>query len=442
MKFNIPQEIRDLITFAKQALQDLQLQETAALTAQEIDNFKLDYPPPLSLSWRTIKYNPKNLEEYRIFASKILDYFVVQIPEMIFQTIDRFENSASYLSILSAVNSDLESKGANSLARYLGKSRVPDFVDDAKLYQKMLWLEWLLHHTTHLINKGIIVDFSVPVLGGPAYQIQMRLTATQEFLKKYCEKHTDCLDQLTSFRSSYTTKDMKESFQIAMQAVMLPKINGAFNTTASHIVNDSKREHHLPNSANSDDEFHDATNQQMEIKPIAANSTQLELTSLNTETFEEPDEAFHDALEYPGEDENAAHLRKLKHTILTCIQNWAQISVNLKETPVYNIKYDQERAKNLIADITIATDVQSLKKLVANFIATGQTKRDITLFTFSRIDVQDSLRQYLASDFCKAVLTESKNLFFGRKMLPLSADSILPLLKINTVHTTSLISKK
>lgn len=435
MAFTIPLEVRNLIEFGRKAWTDLKLKESSQLTLDQINQFKNDYPA-VSFGWGKVKFNSENKEEYKDFAAKILDYFIFDIPDFIFDVITKSDQSRSMLSILSSIHAELESKGGNSLARYLGKARVPQFVDDEKLYKKMLWLEWLLQQAVDLANKGIIVDLYVPIVGGPKEKLKSRLVAAQDFLQEYVKKHSERMEELQKFRNSYQNELMNMSFAAAMQ-VMAPQ-----SEMKEQMRQPSKSAIGMSASAATIT----ANDQPKQIKLLVP-QTVVELGhSMDSE--DDSDDVFYDAIEYK-ENANVTNNRvpnmsdetrfkQAQIAVLSSISEWVQEkSSKLQSSSFYKLKHDIGRAKDLIKTFSTVTNMRELQRVLADFIASGQTVSDKTPVTFSRIDIKNSLRDALTKQFCFIAYEKTKINFFGRKAITHKPNEIINFLNFTSTQSDS-----
>lgn len=214
----LPKELKALIEFARKALRQFKLLEETQLTPGQITDYANKFTTMKCVFMSSSDVKSK---EYLANSLKILDYFILAIPTHIFDTIEAGLNAnQGHFAIAISVNDKLEKEGANGMARYMGKKRLPEYVNHERLYKKMLWLEWLLHHLLRLVEQGKIVDFKVPLPGvdGPKDQLLSRFKHTQSFIDLHAKNNPNEQEIITHFRKSYQCEELEMSFSNAEQA--------------------------------------------------------------------------------------------------------------------------------------------------------------------------------------------------------------------------------
>jgi hypothetical protein len=221
MPFTVPQQVKDILNYGSEGLIALGINEKHAIKPEVINQLKADYPNPIKSFFRRSgreKYK-RGGEEYTQFAKQILDHLLTESPSIILTSLASSTRSTNALAF-GDINGIFEGNGINALARYLGDARVPVYVDDEQLFKKMLWLEWMLTWALALVEKGLIVDFNIPVLNtGPKDQITKRYKATQEFICRYSEQHPDFNSKIAELRKTYKINDLKGSYDAAISVL-------------------------------------------------------------------------------------------------------------------------------------------------------------------------------------------------------------------------------
>jgi len=187
-------KIQKMIGHIQHAVQVLGLRNSEKLKKEDLDVFKKEFTP---WWWSGKQFDPKNSAQYKILADKILDFFTFEVPDLLLEKFaDRTEIN---FSTGQEIRDFLEGHGANSVARYLGNHFVPKFINDEKLYKKMLWLEWIL---TQLVGMAKEIDGrAIKML--ISSQLNTRLEGTRNFLNTYVKENPKSKNELDNFRITY-----------------------------------------------------------------------------------------------------------------------------------------------------------------------------------------------------------------------------------------------
>jgi len=209
----IPIEVLQLISFLQSAFNEMQLKDEIALTSEEIARFKKEYPL-IRFSPKKRKFSANNTQEYLKFSSKILDFYVFNTLDTLFDLL--VTNQSNRLSLITEMVGAFNKAGFFSVGRYLGESTMPTFINDERLYKKMLWMEWTLSKLLSCVNNNILPDMRIPLIGGTKSAIATRLTATKKFIDHYIELNPAARKKAEEFRETYNIRNITNSYLNAL----------------------------------------------------------------------------------------------------------------------------------------------------------------------------------------------------------------------------------
>lgn len=233
-------QVKELLNYLQKAFNVMGLKELLSLTPTEIEQFRAGE----KFIGKVVTFNPKNKNHYQNVVGKILDYFIFNATIQILEFLNKQPKDRNVASLALDVNKILESSGSNTLARFLGERRFPEFVDEEKIYKKMLWLEWLIVKFLKFKELNNLAWDDLPKKQIVS-QFNMRYDATKDFLKKYAEAHLGVKSEIEEFRKSYHIADFKLSYDAAFKALN-PVVTLKDEKKASPVLVEVKKVEQIP----------------------------------------------------------------------------------------------------------------------------------------------------------------------------------------------------